>query len=195
MENFVTELEEKTKYSKDILEYIDLCTSENSDNSKYLYNDLLEMSCSIEKVHELQKNFYFDFQIDGDLEICFSIAQGIDDCEIIDYSFDGENAIDEVLTQNVLVDIILDMETVSANSGKALSSYSANQIKNINILFDHHKKDILKLYRNQNYDNYVTGGGTNKSTSSYKKQFNRYAKLGLAWECIYKDIEVERKIA
>lgn len=86
---------------------------------------------------------------------------------------------------SVLNDIKLDFDSILIDHPGASKSRCL-------IMFNHHKPQILELYRKQSYDNYVTGGGTCKTDDHYKGQFQKYYDMGLKWEVIYEDIEVER---
>lgn len=70
------------------------------------------------------------------------------------------------------------MEIWSFNSGKKYSLEKAE------ILLSNHRNEILKLYKEQNYDNYVTGGGTNKTDSYYEKKISELHDSGIFWKFI-----------
>ena len=61
-------------------------------------------------------------------------------------------------------------------------------------MLEHHKSDILDVYSKQNYDNYVTGGGTVKTDKHYSERFDKYHNMGLYWNIVYGKEEVDRNI-
>ena len=62
----------------------------------------------------------------------------------------------------------------------------------VQAVLDSNKNDILDIYKKESYDNYVTGGGTGKTESFYKEKKDKYHKMGLYWECVHEDIEVDK---
>jgi hypothetical protein len=44
------------------------------------------------------------------------------------------------------------------------------------------RDSILKLIKNQNYDNYVTGGGTTKTDRYYDQKKSELNERGLFWK-------------
>ncbi len=67
-------------------------------------------------------------------------------------------------------------------------------LKKARIIFEREKSKILDLYNKQNYDNYVTGGGSTYTDNYYKEQFKKYTDNGLYWKLIYKEVEVDRNL-
>lgn len=57
------------------------------------------------------------------------------------------------------------------------------------MLFEKFKPEILKNLKEQNYDNYVTGGGTIKTDNYYNKKKNDLESKGVFWVVKYKEIE------
>lgn len=153
---------------------------------------------SFEKEKHDALNFTYHVSItntdieDEDFEITLTFYTGIDvGCELVDYSFDGSSELHKTRFESVLSDITLDEDAVIRNSNwddKKRLLNLANQ------MFEHHKDEILDIYKKQNYDNYVTGGGTSKTNSHYQEQFDKFHKKGLYWNLVYEEVEVDRNI-
>jgi hypothetical protein len=145
-------------------------------------------SVSIEKIDALNETFYISISREFDDycdEIELSFYTGIDvGCELVDYSFDGISLLNSPKMVNVLSDIKLDLSSMKEYTNK----------RDAQALLNFHKSSIMEIYSKQNYDNYVTGGGTIKTDSYYKDSFEKYHSLGLYWTCVYEEIEVDRNI-
>lgn len=141
------------------------------------------VSVSKEKHNELQYTYYFDIYsdlIDG--ELFLEIESGINNgTQLLDYSF-GENLLPKSRTVEVLKDIVLDEEKTKKLGFSVLKAKA---------VLSRHKAEILKLIRNQSYDNYVTGGGTNKTDEYYQDKFNSFENMGLFWTEVYEDMEAD----
>jgi hypothetical protein len=99
---------------------------------------------------------------------------------LVSYDFE-EDLIPTSKTIEVLKDIVLDE-----------SFYKTDILKEkANSLLRAHKSNILKLYSERGYDDYVTGGGTTVTDRHYQNSFDKYREMGLHWECVYEEIEVD----
>lgn len=142
-----------------------------------------DISFSNEKHNALQYTQYYTITsklIKGELNL--EIENGISNgTQLISYSFEYD-LIPSSRTVEVLKDIVLDEEKYKG------SKFS---FKKAELIFPRYKSEILELYRKQDYDNYVTGGGTNVTNRHYKTELDSIRELGLYWTCIYEEIEVD----
>jgi len=124
-------------------------------------------------------------QEESDFEIELTFYTGIDvGCELEHYSLDGCSIVHQPNMVNVLVDLKLDWSRIKKGANPKLAQY----------MLDGAKERILELYSKQNYDNYVTGGGTAKTNKHYKKEIESYNNRGLYWTCVYEEQEFDRNI-
>ena len=122
--------------------------------------------------------------------------------ELIEYSFDGTSSKYSEKIIEVLDDIVLDEDRIITHfkNNEDLIKNIPNEffeemlLKKARIIFEREKSKILDLYNKQNYDNYVTGGGSTSTDNYYKEQFKKYTDKGLYWKLIYKEIEVDRNL-
>ncbi len=179
-------LEIYTKEDLEIIDnYIDTCYDGEYDN------DVWECECSREKIHTLQDVFHFTFtkNRDYDNQVCMSLAQGVDYNEVVDYNFEGVSEQYATQTQEILSDVVLDRRKVQDFLRSKKPNWNL-----INMIFEEKKSKILELYSKQNYDDYVTGGGTTLTDSHYRNEFKKLNDRGLFWTCVYKTVEVDRDI-
>ena len=166
------------------------------DDTKVLERLQKKYNCTInidvEKIHELQETIYYDIEFEGVEEhLYLEVENGINNGTRLDDSSWGDNLKSDTKEVEVLKDIIFDENEFN-------KWYSGNEenralVKNkAIILFNNNKNMLLKLYREQNYDNYVTGGGTNKTDSYYKDKLNELSNKGVFYEYIFEVIEVQR---
>lgn len=144
--------------------------------------DGITVSCYHEKIHQLQENVCVSISC-NDFEIELLYENGINNgTQLIDYRINSEFSFTRDKREyEVITGIELDiksMEIWSFNSGKKYSLEKAE------ILLSNHRNEILKLYKEQNYDNYVTGGGTNKTDSYYEKKISELHDSGIFWKFI-----------
>ena len=185
----------KIKYSDDDLIEVNelILKALESDKPDSFTGKKWTLSSSIEKHDRLNHTYHIDLEIEGDTEesgeICLSFYTGIDvGCELVDYSFSGTSIANSPLMQRVLVDLIPDMEAINLNLSEGV--YASE--KRSTIVLNANKKSIMEIYAKQNYDNYHTGGGTLKTDSHYKSEFDRFHSMGLYWTCVYDEVEVDR---
>ncbi len=156
-----------------------------------------EISLSIEKHDAL--NFIYEigfYNTIDETEPSIAFYTGVDvGCECIHYCLEG-SYLSSTRTVNTLVDVIIDEESIvnyiaNKTGTNYTLAYVLNQATN---LLELHKEAILDIYRKQDYDNYVTGGGTTKTDKHYKKLKQDLNDKGLFWKCVYEEIEVERNL-
>jgi hypothetical protein len=146
-----------------------------------------DSSFSKEKHDALNYTYHISLnKIDNEDECAeLSFYTGINvGCELVDYSLEGASLAYEPMMQSVLYDLELDLSRI----GKNVSVTIAQAVLRVK------KEEILEIYRKQSYDNYVTGGGTVVTDRHYKDKFDRFNKMGLYWNCLYKEVEVDRNI-
>ena len=182
------------KYSEveyeEVSELIDKMFDDDSDSfdqDKYLW----KLSLSKEKHNVLQYTYYINLskEIDGqdDEEVNITYENGINNgTAMIDYDIDGGGGVPAFKTVEILDDIIPDWTRIL--NGKDISDMRK---KNMQMIFDAHKSRILKSLHNQNYDNYVTGGGTNMTDAYYCDIKEKLNSHGFYWICVYKEIEAD----
>ena len=156
------------------------------DNDEQLNNGW-DVSLSKEKHDALNYTYHISLRKTDDEDECVELSfyTGIDvGCELVDYSLGGLSLADKPMMQRVLFDLELDLSLM----GKGVS------IKAAQAMLDANKKSIMDIYRKQNYDNYVTGGGTAKTNKHYKDRFERFNDRGLYWKCIYREEEFDRNM-
>jgi hypothetical protein len=145
-------------------------------------------SCfSREKFDSLNGEILINLSKDGldgyDEEVNLTISDNCDHGnDRVEYCLEGSGLGTDSRTVPVLDDLELDFESMSTKLSKSMCQ----------VIFDGYKPKILEIYNKQNYDNYVTGGGTNRTDNHYKDELDKYRDLGLRWNLVHKDIEVER---
>lgn len=136
-----------------------------------------------EKHHELQYTYYYTITSDlvkGELHI--EIESGIESgTNVLNVSTSGSLR-PQSRTVEVMTDVALDEKRVKEMGYSVLKAQA---------VFPHYKNEIIDLIRKQGYDNYVTGGGTNKTDRYYKNRFDEIRSMGLYWKCIYEEIEAD----
>jgi len=138
---------------------------------------------SKEKHNVLQYTYYFTItSLLVDAELNLEIESGINNgTQFNGYSFSG-SLLPESRMVEVLKDVVLD------KSKYAGSRFSLQKAR---LVFPRYKEQILKLLKNRSYDNYVTGGGTEKTNKFYKTELDKIREFGIFWECIYEDVEAD----
>ena len=143
-------------------------------------------SSSIEKHDALNFTYYISLSKDDEEDgIELSFYTGIDvGCELVDMSFSGESAQYKPNMASVLDDLEIDWDKYP----------DIKDQRKVWAVFSGHKAKILDIYNKQNYDNYVTGGGTSVTDRAYKAQLDKYRDMGLHWKFVYRDIEADRNM-
>lgn len=161
-------------------------------------------SLDIEKINALNSYYYINlYNKELEAEINLEFGFGVDmQNELVEYSFDGTSSKYSIKTVTIIDNIILDEDKVKLhfkNSENIIKNIpneflEENLLKKARIIFEREKSKILDLYNKQNYDNYVTGGGSTSTDNYYKEQFKKYTDNGLYWKLIYKEVEVDRNL-
>ncbi len=136
------------------------------------------ITCSKEKVHQLQANICVSIEF-ADNEIELMYESGINNgTELNDYTINSKHSLTDVERHyDVVIDVIVDydrMDLLGVNYSK----------RKVEILLNNNKQELLSLVKNQNYDNYVTGGGTNKTNKYYKDKHEELNNKGLYFKYI-----------
>jgi hypothetical protein len=172
-----------------------ILTQLTSDDDVIIENDIFDISCEKEKIHNLQYEYHYHFYKENKHDICVSIASGIDYNDITDYDFEGRSIVDEPLYTDIIDDIEIDWKQVLLHIDvKKKSDLEDYKIKRIEDIFEYHKADILEIYKKENYDNYMTGGGTTATNDYYNQLKNNLHSRGFYWKLIYKTVEVDRRL-
>lgn len=139
-----------------------------------------EITFSKEKIHALQENVCVNIS-SKDYEIEMLYENGIiNGTQLNDYSFNSNISFkDSEREYEEIIGVEVDFEAMDLLGVK----YSKDKAK---ILLDNNKSKILKLQKNKSYDNYVTGGGTNKTNDYYKTEIDKIKHSGLRWKYITK---------
>ena len=189
-----------------IIEKLINSACEASIRYKDYINELDGWGCSldIEKINALNSYYYINlYNEELEAEINLDFGFGVDmQNELIEYSFDGTSSKYSEKIIEVLDDIVLDEDRIIThfkNNGDLIKNipnefFEEILLKKARIVFEKEKPKILDLYNKQNYDNYVTGGGSTSTDNYYKEQFKKYNNMGLYWKLIYKEIEVDRNL-
>ncbi len=179
----------KLSYTAEDLEIVNKLIGEQLESDTGLYKTAGEWTAdlSIEKHDALNHSYHISLSKDesDDEEISLTFYTGIDvGCELVEYSFCGNSILNTQKFEKVLDDLSVDWPRYKADVNK----------NKIQWFLDASKDSIMEIYNKQNYDNYVTGGGTSVTDASYKEQLDSYRNRGLHWICEYKEIEVDRNI-
>lgn len=159
----------------------------DSEPFEDLEQDGITVSCCTEKLHQLQENVCVSIYND-DFEVELLYENGINNgTQLNDYSINPTKSFTRASREyEIVTGVELDMDQIKQwekATGKKCS------IQKAQILLDRHKPEIMKLIKDQNYDNYVTGGGTNKTDSYYRKKKDELKDMGVFWKVITKTEE------
>lgn len=181
------------KYNKQEFEKVESIIEQLFDNDfdeMKLQSDEWEVSVSVEKINQLQENVFITF-IRNDDEFHLEYENGINNgTQLNDFSF--ESTLEPTSkTTEIVDDVVIDKEKIQQwNNAKQGKKVVINWDR-IEMLFEKFKPEILKNIKEQNYDNYVTGGGTIKTDSHYKQKENDLENRGVFWVVKYKEIETD----
>ncbi len=180
-----------TKYSdvefKGVISAIELFLEDSK--LKIFYRNNWTILQSVEKINALQYTHFITLSKESigkdDEEVNLEYENGINNGTVLrEYSLDGSGGKENLTrTERILKDIEIDWEQINPNANKKL----------VELVFNYDKNKILKLYNNQNYDDYVTGGGTNSTDRYYKEELEKFHNKGLFWNLIYEEVEVDRR--
>lgn len=133
-----------------------------------------EISCDIEKHNDLQYTYFYDVDF-GCIEKFFvEIESGINNGTQLNSEEWGVSTKETTKTINVLKDFILDMDFYEKGS------FTAKKAQEV---LDANKSKLFEYHRQNNYDNYVTGGNSKMELDHLLSQ--------LHLENVYDEIEVD----
>ncbi len=166
-----------------------------SDKSCLVEDGEWSLSLDVEKQHSLQ--FYYFMSISkpvlnsDDREISVSYENGINNgTQIIDYCLDGSSLCSPTKEINVIVGIKPDWQHYENQLNESDNPEFLR--RKIKAVIEYREKQILELYKNQNYDNYVTGGGSNVTDKYYGDKFAKLHEQNIWWVKVYKAKKVDR---
>lgn len=134
-----------------------------------------KINCDIEKINALQYNYYYDLDFGLDQNFIVEIESGINNGTVVNREEWGDYVKDYTTEAEVLKDIILDKTMYVDGS---LLKKKAEAVLNVN------KSKLFDFHRQNNYDNYVTGGNSKMQLDPLLNQ--------LHLEYIYETVEVDR---
>jgi len=171
-------------YPEQDFDYFDHVIEMLAESFDPLESDTYQISVTKEKINALQENVFITVTSYFGMELSLEFENGINNgTQFNDYSF-SQNLIPKSRTVEVLRDIEFDQERLL----RLKPNTSVLKAKNN---FNRVKKDIIKSLREQSYDNYVTGGGTNVTDKAYREKQNEFEDMGAYYKCIYEEIEVD----
>lgn len=134
-----------------------------------------EISCSIEKHNALQLTYFYDVDFGKDELFYVEIESGINNGTQLNHSEWGFSTKESTKTISVLKDIKLDNNYYEDGS---LLKRKAQAVLDVN------KQKLFDFHRQNNYDNYVTGGNSKLKLDPLLSQ--------LHLDYIYEEEEVDR---
>ena len=165
----------------------------SESKSRMLYGEIWTLALDVEKIHCLQYTHYISLSKegkDGDEEVSLTFENGINAGTVCqDYSLDGSGSVPSTMMDDVFVDIEPDWDKIQEGRSIVLTD---NMRRNIQMIFDGNKKAIMELLGKQNFDNYVTGGGTTVIDKHYNKEIKSWHDRGFYWKKVYETKEVYR---
>lgn len=161
---------------------LDIVSSDFDDKA---VSEEYEVYMSREKIHQLQENVFVTITSkDEEVELSLEFENGINNgTQLNEYVF-GDTLKPSARTAEVFKDIELDKERVLRNNPKA-------NLEKAQMMLNNYRAEIIKMHKNQSYDDYVTGGGTNKTDKYYRDFRDGLNNRGLFWQNIYEEVEVD----
>lgn len=150
--------------------HVDIKGTENFSELNKEYNCTIRVS--IEKHNVLQYTYYYEIDFGLEENYFIEIESGISNGTKINSQEWGVSTKPKSKEIEVLKDVIFNEEKflIWFNS-KYRTTDNLDFVKRKAIaIFENNKSELLKLHREQSYDDYVTGGGTNKTDSYYKNK-------------------------
>ena len=132
------------------------------------------IDCSIEKHNALQYTYFYEVDFGKEEMFFVEIESGISNGTQLNNAEWGQNTMSRTKTVEVLKDIVLDCDYYKSDpflKKKAQAVLSANKSK------------LFEFHRQNNYDNYVTGGNSKLKLDSFLSQ--------LQLKYIYEEQEVD----
>lgn len=173
----------------------DLCEWNHHDDKEQKHlrdlekrHDVEYISVTVEKHNQLQYTYYFELDF-GTVDIYnVEIENGINNGTQVNHQGWGSSTKPESYDVEILKDVIFSEEKfLKYCCEKNISDTDKNFVRiKAEAIFNQHKPELLKLHKDRNYDNYVTGGGTHKTESSYNDAYIKLKEKGVFWEYIYK---------
>lgn len=166
-----------------------------SEKSCLLSDGEWNLSLDVEKQHSLQFYYYMAIskEVPGsdDIEISVSYENGINNgTQIIDYCLEGGSMCSPTQEIEVIIGIKPDWDQYKVMLEK--SSNPEFLKRKIEAVIKYREAEILKLYKDQNYDNYVTGGGSGITDSHYRNAHKKLHDRNIFWLPVYEVIEADR---
>lgn len=187
MEDFNEEFEQK--YGEDELKEVSKLIDQGFDkySSCIITGDIWSLSLEVEKHGMLQHTLHMALskEVNGkdDEEVNLEFEDGIDNGTVLrNHCLEGSSTMHSPKMVRVLVDLKYDFSLSNTKHSKELTESIFNDVK----------PDILEVYKKQNYDNYVTGGGSTKTSKHYRNELDKYHDRGFYWTCVYEEQEVDR---
>lgn len=175
------EEEFKEEFGNDKLVELDIGLDNLIDNDfeDLEYNGLI-FTCTKEKVNPLQYNICVNVSFDQNI-VQLMFESGINNgTQLNEYSINSESCLSNVYRfHEVVTDVEVDFETMDRMGVKYCKVKTE-------IMLQNNKSAILNLHSNQIYDNYVTGGGTNKTNEYYNSEIQKLNSKGLYWKYVSK---------
>ncbi len=144
-----------------------------------------EINVNVEKHNELQYTYYYTITselVEGELHL--EIESGINNGTLILEASVSSSLKPKFRAVEVFKDIELDKERILRHTPN-------ENLEKAQMMSDNHRAEIIKMHRNQSYDDYVTGGGTNKTDKYYKDFRDGLNNKGLYWQNIYEEVEAD----
>jgi len=174
-EDFIVEFGEEN--FKKIESILDLFESEPFCDFE---KDGITVSCSREKINQLQENVCVSISCD-DFDIELLYENGINaGTRLNEYRINPASSfVNDKREYEVITGIELDIDAIDRWSAMTGKEYSLQKAE---FMLINNRDSILKLIKNQNYDNYVTGGGTTKTDRYYDQKKSELNERGLFWK-------------
>lgn len=156
-----------------------------SDFDDKVISEEYEVHIAREKIHQLQQNVFVTITSKNEeVELSLEFENGINNgTQLNEYVF-GDTLKPSSRTVEVFKDIELDKERVLRYNPNA-------NLEKAQMMLNNYRSEIIKMNRNQSYDDYVTGGGTNKTDKYYKDFKDGLNNRGLFWQNIYEEVEAD----
>ena len=165
------------------------------ETSQLLSDGEWSLSLDVEKQHCLQ--FYYHMAISkpvsdsNDIEINVSYENGINNgTQMIDYCLEGSSLCSPTKEVNVIVGIEPDWRHYELLLSKVDDPEFLK--RKIEAVIKYREKQILKLYKNKNYDDYVTGGGSSTTDKFYSIEIAKLHDANIFWRPVFEVVEVDR---
>lgn len=171
----------------------------DNDTPKYLKQIGERFDCEIskqtQKIDQLNYIYHYSLYFASVDDVLFiSIESGIDNgSRLIDMQWD-KNPANEKVEAETLIGVEFDEEAFNSwfigdKRDRATTKRKAKAI------FENNKAELLKSLKEQNYDNYATGGSANKTHKVYADKFAAYTRRGVFWKGVYEKSMVHKNVS